>query len=79
MNRIDYDYYKVYPEIENVYQKKIVVKDVYELQATIQWIRQQECYDGYIVIGHIIEYKQDEIVCRGNIERQKAKKKTRKN
>lgn len=76
MNRIEYDYYKIYPSREGVYhdEDKIVAMNIFELQATMRWIKECGEYDGYIVIGHIREYQMDEIVCRGDLERIQTKK-----
>ena len=64
---MEYSYYKVYPEINGVYQERIVCKDIFEVQATVKWIRDE--YDGYIIIGHIRENKEDVIVAREHFTR----------
>ena len=80
MNRIDYDYYKVYPSVDGVYhdKDKKIAMNIGQLQQAMDYVKNCDLYNGYMVIGRIEENDEDKIICRGNIQLTNGIQRTRK-
>ena len=68
--QVDYDYYRLYFADEYGYSERIIC---YSMEQVMYEINKADMFDRYLVIGHITQLDQDEVVASGTIEINKGK------